>query len=233
MLLGWFSAKSIFFCSAQDEKQRIEDLGGCVTFMGCWRVNGTYAVSRAIGKSVPSAIVFFFPFGKAYLLYYALQVSSFFLTDNGFSQLNDFNCPANNPFEIAFSGDFDQKPYVSGDADCSITHLCGDEDYILLACDGFFDSVKPSEVPDLVLNALRQPNVPDSMGDALSEELGDNVGLSVAQHLVGHAKEAGSTDNITVVLVFLHPPQQLLAPLNSTGTAPEVQSYRSQTGPQQ
>ncbi len=35
----------------QDEKQRIEDLGGCVTFIGCWRVNGTYAVSRAIGKS--------------------------------------------------------------------------------------------------------------------------------------------------------------------------------------
>ncbi|CAF93263.1 unnamed protein product, partial [Tetraodon nigroviridis] len=34
-----------------DEKQRIEDLGGFVTFMGCWRVNGTYAVSRAIGKS--------------------------------------------------------------------------------------------------------------------------------------------------------------------------------------
>lgn len=37
--------------SVQDEKQRIEDLGGCITFMGCWRVNGTYAVSRAIGKS--------------------------------------------------------------------------------------------------------------------------------------------------------------------------------------
>ncbi|KAJ0068248.1 hypothetical protein NL108_018202, partial [Boleophthalmus pectinirostris] len=31
----------------EDERRRIEDLGGCVTFMGCWRVNGTYAVSRA------------------------------------------------------------------------------------------------------------------------------------------------------------------------------------------
>lgn len=145
----------------------------------------------------------------------------------------DFSCPANSPFEIAFSGDFDQKPYVSGDADCSITHLCGDEDYILLACDGFFDSVKPSEVPHLVLNALRQPNVPNSTGNALSEELGDDVELRVAQHLVGHAKEAGSSDNITVVLVFLRPPQQLLAPLNSTETAPELQSYGSQPGPQQ
>ncbi|XP_035514773.1 protein phosphatase 1F [Morone saxatilis] len=38
----------------EDEKQRIEDLGGCITFMGCWRVNGTYAVSRAIGRSITS-----------------------------------------------------------------------------------------------------------------------------------------------------------------------------------
>lgn len=144
--------------------------------MGCWRVNGTYAVSRAIG-------------------------------------------------------DFDQKPYVSGDADCSNVHLCGDEDYILLACDGFFDSVKPSEIPHLVLNALRQPENPDSTGNALSEELGDDAGLRVAQHLVGHAKEAGSTDNITVVLVFLRPPEQLLAPPNSTGTAPEMQSSGSRPGP--
>uniref|UniRef100_A0A672RDA8 Protein phosphatase 1F-like n=1 Tax=Sinocyclocheilus grahami TaxID=75366 RepID=A0A672RDA8_SINGR len=34
----------------EDEKKRIEDLGGCIAFIGCWRVNGTYAVSRAIGE---------------------------------------------------------------------------------------------------------------------------------------------------------------------------------------
>lgn len=136
-------------------------------------------------------------------------------------------------FETAFSGDFDQKPYVSGDADCSKTHLCGDEDYILLACDGFFDSVKPSEIPRLVLNALRQPNDPDFTGNILSEELGDDGGLRVAQHLVGHAKEAGSTDNITVVLVFLRPPEQLLAPLNSKGTEPAIPSSGSQPEPRQ
>ena len=34
----------------QDERARIEALGGCVTYMDCWRVNGTLAVSRAIGK---------------------------------------------------------------------------------------------------------------------------------------------------------------------------------------
>ena len=36
--------------SPQDEKDRIEALGGFVSHMDCWRVNGTLAVSRAIGK---------------------------------------------------------------------------------------------------------------------------------------------------------------------------------------
>ncbi|XP_043096150.1 protein phosphatase 1F [Puntigrus tetrazona] len=124
----------------EDEKKRIEDLGGCIAFMGCWRVNGTYAVSRAIG-------------------------------------------------------DFDQKPYVSNEADCSSIHLNGDEDYILLACDGFFDVVRSGDVPGLVLEALRETGGP-----------GDDV----AQSLVAHAKAAGSSDNITVLLVFLKDPQQLL-----------------------
>nr|XP_023415167.1 protein phosphatase 1F isoform X2 [Loxodonta africana] len=35
----------------QDERERIEALGGFVSHMDCWRVNGTLAVSRAIGPS--------------------------------------------------------------------------------------------------------------------------------------------------------------------------------------
>lgn len=139
----------------EDEKQRIEDLGGCITFMGCWRVNGTYAVSRAIG-------------------------------------------------------DFDQKPYVSGDADSSTIQLLGDEDYVLLACDGFFDSVKPPEVPDLVMDALRGTVDPEG-GEQLPPEHAEDVGQRVAEKLVGHAKAAGSSDNITVMVVFLRPSGQLLA----------------------
>uniref|UniRef100_A0A3Q2ZGY0 Protein phosphatase, Mg2+/Mn2+ dependent, 1F n=1 Tax=Kryptolebias marmoratus TaxID=37003 RepID=A0A3Q2ZGY0_KRYMA len=146
-----------------DERQRIEDLGGCITYMGCWRVNGTYAVSRAIG-------------------------------------------------------DFDQKPYVSGDADCSTIQLLGDEDYVLLACDGFFDAIKPSEVPDMVMEALQQTVDPEVGGDIPPEPSEDSVGQRVAQKLVGEAKEAGSSDNITVMLVFLHPPEQLMAQHCTTET---------------
>ncbi|XDV21366.1 hypothetical protein PO909_026475 [Leuciscus waleckii] len=132
----------------EDEKKRIEDLGGCIAFMGCWRVNGTYAVSRAIG-------------------------------------------------------DFDQKPYVSNEADSSSVHLNGDEDYVLLACDGFFDVIRPGDVPGLVLEALRE---------------GRGSGEDVAQSLVAQAKAAGSSDNITVLLVFLKEPQQLLTRETSSRT---------------
>ena len=34
----------------QDEKKRIENLGGAVIHWGTWRVNGQLAVSRAIGE---------------------------------------------------------------------------------------------------------------------------------------------------------------------------------------
>lgn len=137
-------------------------------------------------------------------------------------------------FHITLPGDFDQKPYVSGDADCSITQLVGDEDYILLACDGFFDAVKSSEVPHLVLDALQQSGDREGRGDALLEQSEHAVGLRVAQQLVGHAKAAGSSDNITVILVFLRPPEQLLAPPDSTpGTAEATRDSNSQDAPLQ
>ncbi|XP_015733014.1 protein phosphatase 1F isoform X1 [Coturnix japonica] len=125
----------------EDERARIEALGGCVTYMDCWRVNGTLAVSRAIG-------------------------------------------------------DVCQKPYISGDADGDSFDLTGSEDYLLLACDGFFDAVKPFEVVDLVLDHLMQTK---------------GVGLKAAERLVAAAKENGSSDNITVLVVFLRDPQDILA----------------------
>lgn len=84
---------------------------------------------------------------------------------------------------------------MSSEADCTTVVLHGGEDYVLLACDGFFDAVGIAEVPALVLSALGE----------------DPSGGGVAQKLVSHAREAGSSDNITVMVVFLRPPQELLA----------------------
>lgn len=124
----------------QDEKARIEALGGFVSLMDCWRVNGTLAVSRAIG-------------------------------------------------------DVFQKPYVSGEADAASRELTGLEDYLLLACDGFFDVVPHHEIPGLVHgHLLRQKG----------------SGMHVAEELVAVARDRGSHDNITVMVVFLRDPLELL-----------------------
>lgn len=37
--------------STQDERERIEELGGMVIWLGAWRVNGNLSVSRAIGDA--------------------------------------------------------------------------------------------------------------------------------------------------------------------------------------
>ncbi|XP_038861991.1 protein phosphatase 1E-like [Salvelinus namaycush] len=117
----------------EDEKQRIEALGGCVIWFGTWRVNGSLSVSRAIG-------------------------------------------------------DNEHKPYISGDADHHIVTLDGTEDYLILACDGFYDTVSPDEAVRVV-------------SDHLTENSGDST--MVAHKLVASARDAGSSDNISVIVVFL------------------------------
>ncbi|XP_070839948.1 protein phosphatase 1E [Chaetodon trifascialis] len=121
----------------EDEKQRIEALGGCVIWFGTWRVNGSLSVSRAIGDS-------------------------------------------------------EHKPYICGDADHGIFPLDGSEDYLILACDGFWDTVGPEEAVRVV-------------SDHLQENSGDTT--MVAHKLVASARDAGSSDNITVIVVFLRDPR--------------------------
>ncbi|KAM8976030.1 protein phosphatase 1E isoform 2-T2 [Pelodytes ibericus] len=117
----------------EDEKHRIEALGGCVVWFGAWRVNGSLSVSRAIG-------------------------------------------------------DAEHKPYICGDADSYTTVLDGSEDYLILACDGFYDTVNPDEAVKVVSDHLKENNGDSSM---------------VAHKLVASARDAGSSDNITVIVVFL------------------------------
>lgn len=63
----------------------------------------------------------------------------------------------------------------------------GDEDFLILACDGLWDVIKPVEAVDLVIQLLAE-------GGERS---------SVAKLLVDSAKTGGSNDNISVVVVFL------------------------------
>lgn len=93
------------------------------------------------------------------------------------------------------TGDSEHKPYICGDADHSIFPLDGSEDYLILACDGFWDTVSPDEAVRVV-------------SDHLQENSGDTT--MVAHKLVASARDAGSSDNITVIVVFLRDPRSPL-----------------------
>lgn len=89
-------------------------------------------------------------------------------------------------------GDSEHKPYICGDADRALFPLDGTEDYLILACDGFYDTVCPEEAVRVV-------------SDHLQENNGDTA--MVAHKLVASARDAGSSDNITVIVVFLRDPR--------------------------
>ena len=85
-----------------------------------------------------------------------------------------------------FLGDTDHKPFVSADADLATFDLEGDEDYMVLACDGLWDTVKPQDLLLIVNKHLKE-------GHDRS---------TVSQKLVQVAKDNGSNDNISVIVVY-------------------------------
>ena len=93
---------------------------------------------------------------------------------------------------LRLTGDSEHKPYICGDADHDTFPLDGTEDYLILACDGFYDTVSPDEAVRVV-------------SDHLEENAGDST--MVAHKLVASARDAGSSDNITVIVVFLRDPR--------------------------
>jgi serine/threonine protein phosphatase PrpC len=118
------------------EKARVTSLGGHVyTLFGCARVNGTLAVSRAIG-------------------------------------------------------DTSMAPFVSSEPFVNSIALDAQAQFLILACDGVWDVFSDKEAVEFI----RKLN-----------------GVSVAkaaQALLAAALEKGSMDNISVIVVYLQPPNQ-------------------------
>jgi len=128
-----------------DEKSRVEALGGTVILWGTWRVNGQLAVSRAIG-------------------------------------------------------DGEYKPFVTAEPDITTIVRNGTEDFIIVACDGLWDTVTPEEATGIVINHLKENQTRE--GDL------DNL----AAKLATVAKEKGSSDNITIIVILLKSVQELVVP---------------------
>lgn len=126
-----------------DERARIEALGGSIMHWGTWRVNGQLAVSRAIG-------------------------------------------------------DGEYKPYISADPDVTTIAMNGSEEFVIVGCDGLWDTVTPEEATDLVFDHLEENKA--NGGDI------DNISARLATL----SKEKGSGDNITIIVVFLKPVEEVI-----------------------
>eukprot|EP00092_Neocalanus_flemingeri_P027446 GFUD01029767.1.p1 GENE.GFUD01029767.1~~GFUD01029767.1.p1 ORF type:complete len:1184 (-),score=323.29 GFUD01029767.1:921-4472(-) len=127
-----------------DERARIEALGGAIMHFGTWRVNGQLAVSRAIG-------------------------------------------------------DGEYKPYVSAEPDVTTVVLNGSDEFLIVGCDGLWDTVTPEEATEIVFNHLEEKR-------AEAGDIGD-----ICARLATKAKEKGSGDNITIIVVFLKSVEEVIS----------------------
>ena len=85
-----------------------------------------------------------------------------------------------------FTGDVEYKPLISNDAGIESVELDGTEEFLVLGCDGLFDTVEPKAICDGVYSHL---------------ERGEKRELA-ANSLVKLAQDEGSMDNISAIVVF-------------------------------
>ncbi|XP_054268457.1 mucin-2-like [Macrosteles quadrilineatus] len=91
-------------------------------------------------------------------------------------------------------GDVEYKPYVTAEPDIEEITLDGSEDFLILGCDGLWDFVSEQQATDAVFAQLRDN--PEDLE-------------AVSERLVALSKKQSSTDNISVVVVFLTDPAEL------------------------
>ncbi|XP_066929368.1 protein phosphatase 1F-like [Clytia hemisphaerica] len=82
-------------------------------------------------------------------------------------------------------GDSEQKPYVTGEPDVEEYEMEGDEEFVILACDGLWDTVEPFDAVQLVRKCMEE-----------------GTRDSAAGKLVDLAIKQRSMDNISILVVY-------------------------------
>ncbi|XP_050670315.1 uncharacterized protein LOC126969063 isoform X3 [Leptidea sinapis] len=91
-------------------------------------------------------------------------------------------------------GDANYKPYVTARPEVGVLPLDGEEDFVVLACDGLWDFVSEDQVALAVYQQIATD--PDDL-------------KAVTKLLTTRAKAQGSEDNISIIVVFLKEPRDI------------------------
>uniref|UniRef100_A0A915Q0U2 PPM-type phosphatase domain-containing protein n=1 Tax=Setaria digitata TaxID=48799 RepID=A0A915Q0U2_9BILA len=92
-------------------------------------------------------------------------------------------------------GDIDGRPMISSEPDVLSFELDNSDYLLLLSCDGVWDSLTEQAVYSHVVHFIRN-NSPTNYA-------------KLAEFVVDRAREAGATDNLTLICVFLRPVEDL------------------------
>jgi protein phosphatase 1E len=82
-------------------------------------------------------------------------------------------------------GDVEYQPSVTCEPDIKHINLDGSEDYLIIACDGLWDTLNLEDMCEFIY------------------ELRNDSNVNIAEELAKKAKENGSSDNITVIFILL------------------------------
>ncbi len=91
-------------------------------------------------------------------------------------------------------GDFDAEPFLTNMPDIFRYRLDKNDKFIIFACDGLWDVLENQDVVNFILNECYDKN--------LSTRINKNI--NIAKKLAEHALQLGSTDNLTIIVYFLH-----------------------------
>ena len=89
-------------------------------------------------------------------------------------------------------GDLDAQPYLTNLPDIFRYKMEQEDKFIVMACDGLWDVLSNSDVVNFILS--------ECYDSSLENRINKNVNIS--RKLAEHAIKTGSTDNITVLVIF-------------------------------
>jgi protein phosphatase 1L len=92
-------------------------------------------------------------------------------------------------------GDLNVEPYVSAKPDIYKYRLEKTDRFIVLACDGLYDVMSNQDIVNFILN--------ESYDESFYRINKNNNSVNIAKKLGELAIQMGSTDNITIIIIFL------------------------------